>query len=123
MHGLAAADELAMVRAHLAQLRKRELALKAQVLDAPPEDRDGRWHRIELVERCVRVFDHRLLPPQWRDDPLFWRDKTITQLRCVPLRARRPTPAPRPTPGPMPLSDRAAATAAPRVIEGRAVRL
>jgi len=112
MTGLSAADELAMVRAHVAQLRKREVALKAQLMDVAEAERDGRWHRVECEERTVRVFDHRLLPPQWRDDPMFWREKTITQLRCIPLRARRPVPMAAKSVSPV-----------PNVIEGRAVRL
>ena len=77
------ADELAIVRARIAHLRKREAALTMALIAMPPGARDGQWTQIDVVERRLRLFDHRLLPPGVRDDPAFWRDRDVTEVRCT----------------------------------------
>lgn len=101
MQQMAAADELAMIRGQISRLRHREKALRDALIAAPEDQRDGRWSRVELVETVVRVFDHRLLPDTVRTDPLFWRERVMTQLNCVPIQdgaTSRPPSHWRPTP-------------------------
>ncbi len=85
MHPMCPADELAMIRARISDLRSREQDLQKALLAAPEDDREGRWARAEVVNRTVRVFDHRLLAQSMRDDPLYWRERRLTEVRCVPV--------------------------------------
>ena len=79
-----AADELTRVRGQIAQLRSRERDLCAEVLAAGPDGCVGRWSRVEIVARKLRVFDPGLLPAILRDDPRYWRERVLTELRCEP---------------------------------------
>lgn len=83
MKPLSPADEMAMIRADLAKLKLREQALRQTLLDAPKEALNGEWAQAEIVERQIRVFDHRLLPSELRDDPLYWRERSVTEIRCT----------------------------------------
>jgi len=78
------ADELADVRAEIARLRAREAALRQMFLADPDQPVAGRWHRVEVVRLRHRVFDASLLPGIVRNNPLFWREKTVQAVRCVP---------------------------------------
>jgi hypothetical protein len=80
------ADELADIRAEIARLKLKEAALRTAILAAPPQA--GRWHRIEVVEQKSRVFDARLLPPQIRDNPAYWRDRITQVVKCLPVQMR-----------------------------------
>ena len=90
MHPMAPADELALIRAQITRLRDRERDLQRSLMDVPEGARCGRWSRAEVVTRTLRVFDHRLLPQTLRDDPMFWRERSIRELRCLPVQTRQP---------------------------------
>jgi hypothetical protein len=81
---LSPADELAMIRAQISGLRTREQDLRNALIDAPDAARYGRWAHAEVVTRTVRVFDHRLLPQSLRDDPCYWRERSVIEVRCLP---------------------------------------
>lgn len=85
MPPLSPADELAQIRAHLARLKAREAALVSALCAAPEVARRGRWTRAEVLEHRVRLFDHRLLPPPIREDPLFWRESVVLAVECHDL--------------------------------------
>lgn len=87
MHPMCPADELAMIRAQLTGLRTREQELRQALLTASDEEREGRWSRADVVTRTMRVFDHRLLPQTLRDDPCYWRERDIVEVRCLPIHA------------------------------------
>lgn len=88
---MAPADELAAIRARISRLKSREQNLRQQLLDAPDDARQGAQARVEVVTRTVRLFDHRLLPEAIRDEPLYWREREVTDLRCVPIDGRAPS--------------------------------
>lgn len=92
MHPIAAADELAEIRAEIARLKTREAALRDSLLAAPPETLTGRWHRVEVTEQRVRQFDATLLPATIRDDPSYWRERVQMTVRTLPVQARLPRP-------------------------------
>lgn len=85
MPSLTPADELASVRAELARLKARERALCDALVAAPACARSGRWARAEISTRSIRLFDHRLLPVEIRDDPLFWRERQSVEVVCHPI--------------------------------------
>jgi len=85
MPSLTPADELASVRAEIARLKARERALCDALMTGPACARDGRWTRIEIASRQIRLFDHRLLPAEIRDDPLFWRERQSVEVLCHPI--------------------------------------
>jgi hypothetical protein len=91
VHAISAADELARVRADIARLKAREQVLRTALLAAPEAGRIGRWARVEVIERQIRLFDHRLLPEVLRTDPRYWRERPVTELRCLPVEARGPS--------------------------------
>lgn len=78
------ADELASVRVQIARLKARERMLR-EALIADERGRVGRWTRAEVVERAVRLFDHRLLPEPIREDPMFWRERRMVEVLCHEL--------------------------------------
>jgi hypothetical protein len=86
MHKLSPADELAEVRAEIAKLKAREATLRHLILSQQPAA--GRWHRVEITEHRARVFDARLLPPQIRDNPAYWRERVTQVVKCLPIQAR-----------------------------------
>lgn len=90
MQPMCPADELAMIRAQLTGLRTREQELRQVLMNAPEEGRDGRYSRADVVTRTLRVFDHRLLPQNLREDPIFWREREVVEVRCLPIQARGP---------------------------------
>ena len=85
MPSLSPADELASVRAELARLKARERALCDALVAAPDCARIGQWTRAEVGARSLRLFDHRLLPPEIRENPLFWRERQAVEVTCHPL--------------------------------------
>lgn len=85
MTTLAPADELSLIRADLSRLKLREQELRKILMDGGEEARRGDWAKAEIVERTVRVFDHRLLPRELRDDPLYWRERAMTEIQCAML--------------------------------------
>lgn len=92
MKGLSPADELAEIRAEIARLRLREVALKAAFLQKPTSVLTGRWHQVEIMEYHSRVFDAALLPRAIREDPRFCRAKVVqvVHTRALPPSAPRP---------------------------------
>ena len=90
MQNLSPADELADLRADIARLKLLEAALRARILAAPDTQAVGRWHRIEVLQTKMRVFDAKLLPATVRDDPRFYRDRVTQIVRCMPVEAKRP---------------------------------
>jgi hypothetical protein len=86
MHKLSPADELAEIRAEIAKLKAREATLRHLILSQEPAA--GRWHRVEITEHRARVFDARLLPPQIRDNPAYWRERITQVVKCLPIQAR-----------------------------------
>lgn len=92
MHPIAAADELAEIRAEIARLQSREAELRASLLAAPADMLTGRWHRAEVTEQRVRQFDAALLPREIRENPAFWRESFRMVVRTLPVQARGPRP-------------------------------
>ena len=92
MHHLSPIDELAEIRAEIARLKAREAALRDMILTAPPASLTGRWHRVEVTEHRVRMFDPALLPPAIRDNPAFWRERVQTRVSTLALQTRLPRP-------------------------------
>ena len=90
MHSLCPADELFNLRADIARLKLLEAALRARILASPDTQSIGRWHRIEVVETKIRVFDAKLLPDAIREDPRFYRDRVSQVVRCLAVEAKRP---------------------------------
>ena len=90
MQSMAPADELAMVRTQIAHLKTRERALRDALICASAAARIGRWSIAEVVERQIRLFDHRLLPQPLRDDPAYWTTRAHTEVNCRPLGIRPP---------------------------------
>jgi hypothetical protein len=86
MHKLSPVDELAEIRAEIARLKARELTLRQVILSQDPAP--GRWHRVEVTEQRARIFDARLLPPQIRDNPAYWRERVTQVVKCLPVQAR-----------------------------------
>lgn len=77
---MAAADELAMIRAQITRLRRREQQVQGVLMRAGAEGRIGLWARAEVVERSMRIFDHRRLPVWVRDDPAYWNTRQISEI-------------------------------------------
>jgi hypothetical protein len=86
MHKLSPADELAELRAEIARLKLREATLRNAILSGDPAP--GRWHRVEVSEHRARIFDARLLPPQIRDNPAYWRERVTQVVKCLPVQPR-----------------------------------
>lgn len=96
MHAVGLSDELAMVRSRITTLRAREAMLCAELEQADLLERTGQWTQADLVERRIRLFDHRLLPEGVRQDPAFWVERLRMEVRCrlrdgarVPMAMRR----------------------------------
>ncbi len=96
MQAVGLSDELAMVRSRITALRTREAVLCAELEQADLLGRTGQWTQAELVERRIRVFDHRLLPEAVQEDPVFWVERLRLEVRCrlrdgarVPIAMRR----------------------------------
>lgn len=85
-----APDELAMVRARIAQLQAREAALCTALVEVGQEGRRDRWAEARVIERRLRLFDHRLLPPAVQADSSFWRERTKTEIE-LNLRSALPS--------------------------------
>ena len=92
MHPIAAADELAEIRAEIARLQTREAESRATLASAPQDMLIGRWHRVEVTEQRVLRFDTALLPREIRENPAFWRESLRTVVRTLPVQARGPRP-------------------------------
>jgi hypothetical protein len=90
MHKMSPVDELAEIRADIARLKLREAALRQVVLSG--DAATGRWYRAEVMESRARVFDARLLPPQIRDNPAYWRERLTKMVKCLPVQARAERP-------------------------------
>lgn len=88
----AAADELAEIRAEIARLRLREAALRAAIVKAPDALAEGRWTKVEVAERRLRVFDPARLPAAIRDDPRYWRERVTVAVLCHAAAPRGPRP-------------------------------
>lgn len=84
MPSLSPADELVAVRADIARLKARERVLCDSLVAAPACARKGRWTQVEVAVRTIRLFDHRLLPAEVRDDPLLWRERQAVEVLCHP---------------------------------------
>ena len=92
MHPIAAADELAEIRAEIARLQSREAELRASLLAALAAMLTGGCHRAEVTEQRVRQFDAALLPREIRENPAFWRESFRMVVRTLPVQARGPRP-------------------------------
>jgi hypothetical protein len=92
MHHLSPVDELAEIRAEIARLKQREAALRDTILTAPSTSLTGRWHRVEVTEHRVRMFDPALLPDVIRDNPAYWRERVQTRVSTLALQTRLPRP-------------------------------
>lgn len=93
MHEINLADELADVRAQIASLKDREAALRAAILQRRGQVPDGRWSRVEVVERTAQIFDKALLPPDILRDPRYWRTRVSRYVKCVPVQLGGSRPA------------------------------
>lgn len=82
MQALGLPDELAMVRARIAALKAREAALSAALMDGDALARTGRWTQAQVVERRLRLFDHRLLPVEVQADPAYWVERAQKEVTC-----------------------------------------
>lgn len=92
MHPLSLADELAELRAEIARLKTREAELRDQILAAPSDTLGGRWHRVEVTEHRVRMFDPALLPAAIRGNPAYWKERVQLTVRTFPIQNRGPRP-------------------------------
>lgn len=93
MHHTSPADELAEVRLEIQRLRTRESALHALILQDPDHNGAGRWHRVDIAERCDVDIDAKLLPPHIQQDRNFQRESHEKALHTMPgavLPTRRP---------------------------------
>lgn len=93
MHEMSLADALADTRAEIERLKAREAALRAAILARQGLVPPGRWYRVEVVEKRVRVFDKTLLPDEIRQNPYYWRDRVATYVRCLPIQVGGSRPA------------------------------
>ncbi|WP_417807415.1 hypothetical protein [Thioclava sp.] len=80
----APADELALVRAEIARLKRREAVLREAYLTRADMPKIGRWSKVEIRTERHAVFDPRLLPASIRNDPAYQRDKVMRVLRTAP---------------------------------------
>jgi plasmid stabilization system protein ParE len=80
----APADELALIRAEIARLKRREAALREAYLTRADMPKIGRWNKVEIHTKRHAVFDPRLLPAAIRNDPAYQRDKVMRVLRTAP---------------------------------------
>ncbi len=78
------ADELAQIRAQIAQLKRREAELREAYLTQPDMPCLGRWTKVEIVTSRRQVLEPRLLPPEIRSDPAFQREKVTRTLQTRP---------------------------------------
>jgi len=92
MHHLSPVDELAEIRAEIARLKQREATLRDLILTAPSGSLTGRWHRVEVIEHRVRMFDPALLPAAIRENPAFWRERVQSRVSTFALQTRPPRP-------------------------------
>jgi plasmid stabilization system protein ParE len=89
----APADELALIRAEIARLKRREAALREAYLTRVDMPKIGRWNKVDILTERHSVFDPRLLPATIRNDPAYQRDKVMRVLRTAPNdRAARQLP-------------------------------
>lgn len=85
MHRLSPADELAEIRAEIARLKLREAQLRDRLVKSSLATLTGRFHRVEISHDSVPVFDPALLPDHIHDDPAYWRERSQTIVRTLPL--------------------------------------
>ncbi len=87
------ADELAIIRAEIKDLRHREAQLRAVFLENDSgETQLGSWHDVEIVTHQSRVFDPAALPDHIRNDPKHWRMlETRTVRICEPQMPKPPS--------------------------------
>ncbi len=76
------ADELAEVRAEIARLRLREMALRRQILDLPPDALRGRWFAVELRDVISKKLDPAKLPDAVLRDEACYSESRQTVLHC-----------------------------------------
>lgn len=87
------ADELAEIRAEIIRLRLRSAQLRAALIAAPAEARNGRWNGAEVSFRKRLVFNPYLLPADVRQDPRYWEDVAHHVVSVRPLaQALKPRP-------------------------------
>lgn len=91
------ADDLARVRARMAELRAHEAALRAAFLENNDTGRFQGFGCDVIVERSeYEVFDITRLPDHILTDPAYYRTRYVTELRVVPKEepplARRAAP-------------------------------
>ena len=89
MHKISLADELADVRAQIGQLKLREAALRAEVLEKRGQVPDGRWARVEIVTQRAWVIDREALPEAIRANPRYWHERVTTIVKTPPLQAEK----------------------------------
>ena len=94
MHRLSPADELAEIRAEIARLKLREAQLRDRLVKSPLASLIGRFHRVEIAQMQARIFDPALLPDSIHDDPAYWRIRTQTVVRTLPLAPKSAPPRP-----------------------------
>ncbi len=87
------ADDLADIRAEILRLRRREAELRAALIAAPAHQRAGRWSEAEVSLRKRLIFNPYLLPPEIRQDPRYWEDRSA---HLVTVRPLHPQLKPRP---------------------------
>mgnify|MGYP000101814726 CR=1 FL=1 len=94
MHRLSPADELAEIRAEIARLKLREAQLRDRLVKSPLATLIGRFHRVEISHDNTRIFDPALLPDPIRNDPAYWRERSQTIVRTLPLAPKVAPPRP-----------------------------
>lgn len=87
------ADELSEIRADIARLQAREVALSAAFCRDPEHGALGRHSRVEVVQERALEFDPTLMPENLRNNANFHREVIRTKVISRPLPM---APAPRP---------------------------
>ncbi|MGC8202836.1 hypothetical protein ACP2AV_09055 [Aliiroseovarius sp. PTFE2010] len=79
------ADELARIRARIAELRAREAALKAAFIEGNETGRfEGFAHDVVVQRTEQEVFDITRLPGEILENPLYYRTRFVTEVRTEP---------------------------------------
>lgn len=73
--------------------------MQALLIRADNDERLGLWARAEVVERAMRIFDHRRLPIWVRDDPAYWNTRKVTEVTLTHLTGAGPPLVHWPGPG------------------------
>ena len=78
------ADELGHIRDEIKRLKRREDALRAEMLASGGAD-PGETYRVEVVEQQRRTLDRDALPKEVLDNPAYWKITISRIVRTKPV--------------------------------------